>query len=425
MNGIGPIRTKSRTIRAETVIPLPTKVYTYPGNVLISSSSNPFFGGTEATETIVYSTRGTGCDYRTPAYCKHTKKTRVYTGKGDDVSVVFQPVASPTQRVEYYGHHLHSRAAHDASEIFARAALASQGVKLGPAVLGSDGQAMMNQCFLDLHPDLTVAQLPNFFLEILQVKGLFQLWKRNVGLAKNLAGARLNYKFGWKPTIGDLEDCFNQLRNVSKVIAAFEKDAGVVRRRQESLLNETTTVSGTFNYDGDIHYPCSWTATVSRHVQGFLVYRCGTLEVLTNLNKTLHGFLDSIGFELNPRIIWDAVPFTFVIDWFFGIGGFLDQFKIDAVELPIICTDPFIQYKETLTVHSQLVLDRNSTVTTPETVCRPWASREDFFHRLPIMPNDDIVLNAGWRKPSGNQLINLVALATVLSKGYSPLVSRR
>jgi hypothetical protein len=336
----------------------------------------------------------------------------MYGGDASKTSRVFQPSASPTYVVDYGGYHLHSLAAHSVSETLARS---SFGVNMKEGVLGAGAQQMINQVFIDLRPDLTTMSLPNFLYEIGQIKDLFKLWKRNVSLAKNLAGARLNYKFGWKPTFGDLQAAIDGLREMSDKIAAFEKAAGVVQRRQERLLGDTTNKSGTFNYLGDSHYPCQWFATLNRHVQGYLVYKGKPLAVMGNLNKSLRGFLDTLGVELNAKIIWDAIPFTFVIDWFFGIGGFLDQFSFDDLPLPIECTDCFLQYKETLTIQSDLILDVNSSISTPATVCPPWVTYETFFHRIPIMPNDDLVISYGWRKPSANQLINLASLAIVLA----------
>jgi hypothetical protein len=41
----------------------------------------------------------------------------------------------------------------------------------------------------------------------------------------------------------------------------------------------------------------------------------------------LGGLLDSLGVYLNPRIIWNAIPFSFLIDWVVNIGSFLEKFS--------------------------------------------------------------------------------------------------
>jgi hypothetical protein len=37
--------------------------------------------------------------------------------------------------------------------------------------------------------------------------------------------------------------------------------------------------------------------------------------------------LDMIGINLNPAIIWNAIPWSFVVDWVAGVGRWLDSFK--------------------------------------------------------------------------------------------------
>jgi hypothetical protein len=42
--------------------------------------------------------------------------------------------------------------------------------------------------------------------------------------------------------------------------------------------------------------------------------------------------LDAFGVNLNPRIIWNAIPWSFVVDWLVGVGRWLDNFKIQNME---------------------------------------------------------------------------------------------
>ncbi len=43
----------------------------------------------------------------------------------------------------------------------------------------------------------------------------------------------------------------------------------------------------------------------------------------------LLGYLDALGVNLNPSIIWNALPWTFVVDWVLSIGQYLDDFKVE------------------------------------------------------------------------------------------------
>jgi hypothetical protein len=49
----------------------------------------------------------------------------------------------------------------------------------------------------------------------------------------------------------------------------------------------------------------------------------------------LLGLLDSLGVNLNPQIIWNAIPWSFVVDWVAKVGNYLNQFQVRNME-PVI-----------------------------------------------------------------------------------------
>lgn len=49
-------------------------------------------------------------------------------------------------------------------------------------------------------------------------------------------------------------------------------------------------------------------------------------------HAALLGLLDSLGVNINPSIIWNAIPWTFVVDWVIGVSRWLDQFKLSLLE---------------------------------------------------------------------------------------------
>lgn len=46
----------------------------------------------------------------------------------------------------------------------------------------------------------------------------------------------------------------------------------------------------------------------------------------------LYGLLDQLGINLNPSIIWNGIPYSFIVDWFVRVSDALDQFKIELVQ---------------------------------------------------------------------------------------------
>jgi hypothetical protein len=128
--------------------------------------------------------------------------------------------------------------------------------------------------------------------------------------------------------------------------------------------------------------------------------------------KSLRAVLDTIGFELNPRIIWDALPFTFVLDWFFDVGSFLGNFKIDTLELPIEYVDSAVSYKEVFRCVSEY--HEASAIWYPRIDCPAWVTVEEYFHRVPIFADYYTLCQLSGRIPKVGQLHLLFDLAVVL-----------
>lgn len=49
-------------------------------------------------------------------------------------------------------------------------------------------------------------------------------------------------------------------------------------------------------------------------------------------NARVLALLDAIGVNFNPSIIWNAIPWSFVIDWVIGVNRWLDQFTVALME---------------------------------------------------------------------------------------------
>lgn len=49
-------------------------------------------------------------------------------------------------------------------------------------------------------------------------------------------------------------------------------------------------------------------------------------------NAPLLTLLDKVGVNFDPKIIWNAIPWSFVIDWVVNVSSFLDQFKVQHMD---------------------------------------------------------------------------------------------
>jgi hypothetical protein len=53
----------------------------------------------------------------------------------------------------------------------------------------------------------------------------------------------------------------------------------------------------------------------------------------------IRGILDVLGLKANVSVVWDAIPFSFVVDWFLGVGNYLRSLDTDFLESVVTIHD--------------------------------------------------------------------------------------
>lgn len=419
------------------------KTRSYPNNV-VGTSLNELFNaahvsqGTFSNGSYTYGVTGEQIVYTTKRqnmraksnYCYHLRERFYYPGGTD---VLYLNNNSPAGwTTEYRGHHAN---ACNARSTIVNAANTALGVTRG-GVLGAYGQAWINDFFSRVQPDLTSVSIPNFLLDIKELTRLYELWKekstkfpryiKNVrnatkkDVVNSIPDKFIAYKFGWKPTVADLTDLITGVIGLRKKIAEFQDKLGGLFQRNTSVSHGLlTSAAGTTTYPSGNH-SCTWTANCQRKVEASVTYAAMPIAAIHSLDLVLRGLLDSMGFELNPRIIWDAIPFSFVVDWFFDVGSFLGRFKIDTLNLPIVLVDSFVSYKEINNIQWRWIRANDGTYTTRPTSAGA-CNVSNFFHRMPIYPDYTSLSGLGWKMPSLNQAALGVSLVSLLGGARSKI----
>ena len=109
-------------------------------------------------------------------------------------------------------------------------------------------------------------------------------------------------------------------------------------------------------------------------------------------NARMLALLDAMGVNLNPQIIWNAIPWSFVVDWVIGVGQWLDQFKIANMD-PVINIQRFLYS-----------VKRSRSVTISRTIGetgRPWVS---FLSKVPVAR----FLESSYRRDTGFPAISSI-----------------
>lgn len=102
----------------------------------------------------------------------------------------------------------------------------------------------------------------------------------------------------------------------------------------------------------------------------------------------LFGLSDELGINLNPAIIWNAIPWSFAVDWVIKIGPWLDSIKLRQLE-------PVLNIRKCLwsIKHKRKVIlsaDYDGQVGIPVSTCE-----ETAYRRVPFMPSSTSVELSG------------------------------
>lgn len=421
----GPIRVKSRSKPTLTVTIPPSQSYNAAG----VPQGSPFGGGpltiSESWEKIAYTSKRVA-DRHKSNVCDHQHFTRYMADRAPALIKIRQ--ASPHHLDGWYIMYggVYSMVTQLSSETAAFTAL---GTDINLPYPGSP-QADIDANLEDLRPDLTELSLPNFLLELDDIQKLWPQLKRNMALwrsiasksgfatqstAKILAGDHLAYSFGVKPLLGDIGVMREILLRLLAKLKAFDDLAGKITSNQKTILSQTITKTGTFNQGGNVQYPVFWYGVLNQTKKVGLTFQARPRDATKGYTLILRALLDALGFELNPRILWDAIPFTFVLDWFFDTGSWLERHKHDTLELPIAYVDSYVSCMQDLTISSRYIHNKDDLITDGGRRNAPaWVMHKKRFLRFPAMPTESAFTGLGWHLPTLNQAKLLVSLGTVL-----------
>jgi hypothetical protein len=173
------------------------------------------------------------------------------------------------------------------------------------------------------------------------------------GISRIEADLYLQAQFNIKPLISDIFGIYTAMSRVHSHVNDLLTRAGKLQvQHYRCILNEYPDVHDTVTKDshgedllgvviplGDsgLTYDCN--SYISKrsvvyspttfHAQVQYVYN---YDALQTAQAQLWGLLDSFGINMNPAIIWNAIPWSFVVDWFIGVSRWLDSYKVENLK---------------------------------------------------------------------------------------------
>jgi hypothetical protein len=179
-----------------------------------------------------------------------------------------------------------------------------------------------------------------------------------VGIAKKLAEHNLAFQFGLKPLVRDLARVFDIHDKVERRVAeikALESGDGFKRNATLSDFKDTTTTAG-LNFDGSIGMSTKGTQTIesARKVWGSIRWKPSYYGKLPHGNaeqvKLARRLVLGLHYSQITQNVWNSLPWTWLVDWFYDVGSFLGANNNIIGHLPLrVCIMNFGYRRETWT----------------------------------------------------------------------------
>jgi len=167
---------------------------------------------------------------------------------------------------------------------------------------------------------------------------------------QNMSSAYLSWKLAWQPFYNDCKALYQKIISIKRRIQEFERRANQPQQRYYGKTYEVDPIGGS--------YQSNWTdwsdygmyalqrrtkkvetGTNKVRLTATMRYRYELPPELKSLDGALSAYLDVLGINGNPAIIWNAIPFSFVVDWFVNVGEFLESIRFDNVRPMTIISD--------------------------------------------------------------------------------------
>jgi len=162
--------------------------------------------------------------------------------------------------------------------------------------------------------------IPNFLYELRDISAL--LPKLEEGIVKSAGSGFLNYSFGWKPFIGDIQ----KIRGLMETVRARLEYLKSTYGRETRISYQTS-----FDPEGPEVVDKNPVFHTRKSFRG--IFRCSgylyhELQDLDGLIGEFRALLGATGFNNPLGVIWEAIPYSFVVDWFSRVGSLVSRTPI-------------------------------------------------------------------------------------------------
>jgi len=198
----------------------------------------------------------------------------------------------------------------------------------------------------------------------------------NVPVEASAASLYLQAQFNILPLISDVIAIKNAIARTEERVRKLVNRAGVPQTTHfTTRLGAENTVEDDSGQYLLIRQPEELSSGLLQYQRAYLSRRAvsdepvfhAELDYSFELSKwqvehaQLLGLLDGLGVNLNPAIIWNAIPWSFVVDWLFGVSRWLSDRKTLNLEPRINIRGYLWSYKRSRWIYPWATVIRNFT----------------------------------------------------------------
>jgi len=180
----------------------------------------------------------------------------------------------------------------------------------------------------------TEVSLPNFGWEAREIKDLIPRITRGKSrldtARKSAAGGFLNYSFGWSPLLDDIQKLHGIWETVGARLDFLRSTRGRRTRLHSYHPNVVSIPAIRFkDYGGQLGALLPVWLRYHRSDIRFNGFLYQDLEGLDEAGAEYRAIAGALGI-MNPyKVLWEALPFSFMVDWFTRIGSFIDSLAVN------------------------------------------------------------------------------------------------
>lgn len=209
--------------------------------------------------------------------------------------------------------------------------------------------------------------LVNFLLELKDFKSLVKWWDgsihKKVGVIESALGYRarfdkplaklsksyLSYSFGWRPLYSDVVSLIQDVSTFTDRLVKLWQRSKIPQQKYfgtwvagSSFTGATLLANGisgdgpTGGWIGPALNKIRCRAVIAKsdgiRYHATLRYRYEMPPGWRTVAGVLKGYLDLLGVSRNPATLWNAIPFTFIIDWVVNVSKYLNSLRVDNLD---------------------------------------------------------------------------------------------